>query len=104
MSAFISEVMRNGFDATYLKGKKLTNQVAKQGRNLKTAMEPDDVHKVAKQGRNLKTAMEPDDVHKVIGVEVSPASKKESQWELHRCIRSTLATFLSNKRVGNLAK
>jgi hypothetical protein len=24
----------------------LTNQVAKQGRNLETAMEPDDVHKV----------------------------------------------------------
>jgi hypothetical protein len=46
ISAFISEVLRNGFDATYLKGKKLTNQVAKQGRNLETAMEPDDVHKV----------------------------------------------------------
>ncbi len=46
MSGFIYEVMTNGFHATYLKGKKMTNQVAKQGRNLKTAMEPDDVHKV----------------------------------------------------------
>jgi hypothetical protein len=46
ISAFISEVMANGFDAPYLNGKKLTNQVAKQGRNLKTALEPDDVHKV----------------------------------------------------------
>ncbi|EFX77376.1 hypothetical protein DAPPUDRAFT_106201 [Daphnia pulex] len=46
ISAFISEVMANGFDAPYLNGKKLTNQVAKQGRNLKTALEPDDVHTV----------------------------------------------------------
>jgi hypothetical protein len=46
MSAFISEVITNGFDATYLKGKKLTNQAAKQGRNLKTAMEPHDMQQV----------------------------------------------------------
>jgi ATP-dependent Clp protease adapter protein ClpS len=46
ISAFISEVMKSGFDAKYLSGRKLTNQVAKHGRNIKEPLHPDDVHAV----------------------------------------------------------
>lgn len=46
ISAFISEVMKTGFDAKYLRGRKLTNQVAKHGRNIKEPLHPDDVHAV----------------------------------------------------------
>ncbi|XP_046643621.1 uncharacterized protein LOC124328853 [Daphnia pulicaria] len=92
MSSFISEVMTNGFEASYLKGKKLTNQIAKQGRNLKTAMEPHDVQQVT------------DIVYRAWKRLPLLPRKKDSQKEVRRCIRSTLTTFLSNKRVGNLAK
>jgi ATP-dependent Clp protease adapter protein ClpS len=46
INAFISEVMKSGFDAKYLSGRKLTNQVAKHGRNIKEPLHPDDVHAV----------------------------------------------------------
>jgi ATP-dependent Clp protease adapter protein ClpS len=42
-SAFISEVMKTLFDAKYLRGRKLINQVAKHGRNIKEPLHPDDV-------------------------------------------------------------
>jgi ATP-dependent Clp protease adapter protein ClpS len=45
-SAFISEVMKTLFDAKYLRGRKLTNQVAKHGRNIKEPLHSDDVHAV----------------------------------------------------------
>jgi hypothetical protein len=38
--------MKSGFDAKYLSGRKLTNQVAKHGRNIKEPLHPDDVHAV----------------------------------------------------------
>ncbi|EFX64144.1 hypothetical protein DAPPUDRAFT_229858 [Daphnia pulex] len=92
ISAFISEVMKSGFDAKYLSGRKLTNQVAKHGRNIKEPLHPDDVHAVIalvfRAWKKLPLL----------------SKKKDSQSELYRIIRLTIRTYLSNKRVGNILK
>lgn len=106
ISAFISEVIKCGFDAKYLRGRKLTNQVAKHGRNIKEPLHSDDVHAVIGFISfhfffKCICLISFHFSHAALAVRAWKklpllSKKRDSQTELHLIVRSTKRTYLSN--------